>query len=263
MIRRITYILLIIAAIAVTQLLLGFAIQNNQQNVCGYIEVYVNQKCGNQFIDPKAIEKTIDDRMEGIVGKPIGQGTLLRIKQLVEGNPYVEKAAIYRGIEGNLHIEIKQHQPLIRVINNKNQSYYISRSGIMMPVSRSFTARVMVATGNIHAGYSQTINLTSNADVPDITTAEQQLRKLYQLATTIDKDPFWKSMIDQIYITSNDQFELTPMNGAHTIEFGNLEKMDEKFEKLKTFYKVGLNEVGWNYYNRINLKYDKQVVCSK
>ncbi len=261
--RRILYILLTIAVIAVTQLLLGFAIKHNQQNVCGNIKVYVDQKCGNRFIDPEDVERTIVDRMEGLVGQPIGQGTLIRIKQLVEGNPYVEKAAIYRSMEGDLHIEIKQHQPLIRVINSKNQSYYISRSGIMMPVSRSYAARVMVAIGNIHAGYSQTIDLTSDDDTPGITIGEQQLRSLFQLATTIDKNPFWKSMIDQIYVTSNGQYELTPMNGAHTIEFGNLERMHEKFEKLETFYKVGLSEVGWNYYNRINLKYEKQVVCSK
>jgi cell division protein FtsQ len=32
---------------------------------------------------------------------------------------------------------------------------------------------------------------------------------------------------------------------------------------LMTFYKEGLNKVGWNAYLTINLKYKNQIVCTK
>lgn len=263
MVRNIIHIILVGALLTSTLVLLGFATKNNQMVPCEKVVVYVDQQCGNKFIEPVDIEKTVKERMGDLVGKPLEQGSLNTVKQLVEGNPYVAKAAIYRTIEGDLHIRIRQHQPLIRVINNKNQSYYISQTGKLLPVSQKYSARVMVATGNIQAGYSPTVDLLSPADPETITAGKQQLRDLFQLAKTIHHDPFWKSMIDQIYITKLGQFELTPMNGAHTIEFGRLEAAEEKFQKLELFYKVGLREVGWNYYKRINLKYDKQIVCSK
>lgn len=263
MIRNIIHIILISVLLAATLLLLGFATKSNQLLPCEQVVVYVDQKCGNKFIEPSDIEKTVKERMGDRMDKPLEQGSLNTVKQLVEGNPYVSKAAIYRTIEGGLHIRIRQHEPLVRVINSKNQSYYISQTGRLLPVSRNYSARVMVATGNIKQGYSQTVDLLSPADPETITKSEQQLRDLFHLAKIIHTDPFWKSIIDQVYITANGQFELTPMNGAHTIEFGGLDEAEEKFKKLGLFYRVGLREVGWNYYSRINLKYDKQIVCSK
>lgn len=263
MIRTIIQLILTSALLTATLVLLGFATKNNQLAPCEKVVVYVDQQCGNKFIEPVDIEKIIKERIGDLLGKPIEQGSLNTAKQLVEGNPYVAKAAIYRSIEGDLHIRIRQHQPLIRVINNKNQSYYISLTGKLLPVSRNYSARVMVATGNIQPGYSQTVDLDSAIDPETITPGEQQLRDLFQLATIIDHNPFWKSMIDQIYITNNGQFELTPMNGAHTIDFGGLDSVEEKFAKLELFYKAGLREIGWYYYKRINLKYDNQIVCSK
>jgi cell division protein FtsQ len=263
MIRKIIHITLIVVLLASTMVLLGFATRNNQLATCDRVSIYIDQQYGNRFIEASDIETTINERIGDLVGKPLEHGSLNKIKQLVEGNPYVSRAAIYRSIEGDLHIRVKQQQPLIRIINNKNQSYYISQTGKLLPVSRKYSARVMVATGNIQAGYSQTTDLTKTDDPGSNTPGEQQLRDLFLLAKTIDQSPFWRSMIDQIYITHNRQFELTPMNGAHIIEFGGLEDMEEKFAKLKLFYYVGLREVGWNYYNRINLKYDRQVVCSK
>ncbi len=257
------HIVLISALLATTLVLLGFATKSNQLLPCETVVVYVDQRCGNKFIEPSDIEKNVRERIGDRLGKPLEQGSLNMVKQLVEGNPYVAKAAIYRTIDGDLHIRIRQHEPLVRVINNKNQSYYISQTGKLLPVSRNYSARVMVATGNIQQGYSQTVDLLSPADPETITKSEQQLRDLFQLSRIIHNDPFWKSLIDQMYITNNGQFELTPMNGAHTIEFGGLEEAEEKFQKLELFYRVGLHEVGWNYYTRINLKYDKQIVCSK
>ena len=40
-------------------------------------------------------------------------------------------------------------------------------------------------------------------------------------------------------------------------------RSQEKFEKLKTFYEKGLNQVGWNKYSRISLEFNNQIICTK
>jgi predicted dehydrogenase len=32
---------------------------------------------------------------------------------------------------------------------------------------------------------------------------------------------------------------------------------------LQEFYEKGLNKIGWNKYNRLNIEFDKQVICTK
>jgi cell division protein FtsQ len=50
---------------------------------------------------------------------------------------------------------------------------------------------------------------------------------------------------------------------VHTVEFGKARDMAEKFEKLRLFYINSLPAKGWHHYNRINLEYHNQVICSK
>jgi cell division protein FtsQ len=75
-----------------------------------------------------------------------------------------------------------------------------------------------------------------------------------------------RAQIGQIHREKNGDFLLIPQVGAHKIVFGtakNDKDVEDKFNKLIVFYKEGLPFEGWNKYNLINLKYDKQIVCSK
>ena len=64
-------------------------------------------------------------------------------------------------------------------------------------------------------------------------------------------------------MNGNGEFELIPRVGAQVIEFGKAVDMEEKFEKLWILYNEGFHNTGWNQYERINLKYKNQAVCTK
>jgi cell division protein FtsQ len=86
---------------------------------------------------------------------------------------------------------------------------------------------------------------------------------VYKLAEFITNDKFWNSQIEQIYVNNNYEFELIPRVGSHIIELGRAEDLNEKFENLKILYLRGFNNLGWNQYEKISLKYKNQVVCTK
>jgi cell division protein FtsQ len=262
MIRKILHIALYLAFPACAVLLLSFATENHQRS-CTHFEVRVDQSGDLAFLSPEQVEQMVIREFDTLTGQAIPRGKLPQIRQFLLSNPYVERAAVYLTLDGGLFIEVKQRAPMLRVINTRNQSFYIDHAGKLIPPSRNYTPRVMVATGHIRAEYSPGVDLNIPADPLAMPDSEKGLRELYELATSLCKDPFWHAFIDQVYVTPRGEFELIPKNGAHTIEFGRLGQVDEKLDKLLFFYRHGIGQVGWSYYNRINIKYNNQIVCSK
>ena len=99
--------------------------------------------------------------------------------------------------------------------------------------------------------------------ISDSIYADSLLTKLYKLAMFISRDKDLKNQIDQVYINDQQEFELIPRYGAQIILLGGIEDLGEKFSKLRLFYTRGLDKIGWNKYNIINIKFKNQVVCSK
>jgi cell division protein FtsQ len=163
-----------------------------------------------------------------------------------------------------LTIEIEQRLPVLRIINNYNQSFYIDYEGKLMPFSSKFTARVIVANGNISNLYykTKTLDLLTLKGVDSMKSCNM-INKLYTLAKFINKDKFWKSQIEQIYIEDNNDIEIIPKIGSQIILFGDIDRMTEKFRNLKVFYYEKINQTGWNKYKIINLKFKNQIVCTK
>jgi cell division protein FtsQ len=54
-----------------------------------------------------------------------------------------------------------------------------------------------------------------------------------------------------------------PLIGDQKIILGNARRLENKFDRLKTFYKKAMPYVGWQQYRSINLKFNGQVVCKR
>ncbi|HSV87828.1 MAG TPA: hypothetical protein VLH61_04240 [Bacteroidales bacterium] len=262
MIKRLIYTLLILIIISGTFVLMSFAVEKNSYHIIEQLKVYVVQEENLHFLSPEIVRTEVLNAYPDIVGKQLEKGDLHQIESIVSGIPFAERVHVFRQIDGNIQIKISQRQPLIRVINAHNRSFYIDRNGLMMPLSRYYTARVLVATGHIHADYSPLTDLLTPKPEEEISLNERRLRNLFVLASYIESNPFLNAFFDHIYVTQNGQFELTPKNGVHIVEFGGIENMEEKFRKLITFYQYGLTRTGWDQYSRISVKFSNQVVCS-
>ena len=77
----------------------------------------------------------------------------------------------------------------------------------------------------------------------------------------IENDAFWKAQIAHILIKKDGEIELYPQVTKQVVEFGMPEDFDGKFSKLLTFYKEILPKKGWNTYDRVNLKFENQIIC--
>jgi cell division protein FtsQ len=67
--------------------------------------------------------------------------------------------------------------------------------------------------------------------------------------------------VAQLDINSQGDIILYPQVTGQLVEFGTSENFEEKFRKLMVFYKEILPQKGWTRYERVNLKYEGQVIA--
>lgn len=91
--------------------------------------------------------------------------------------------------------------------------------------------------------------------------------KLINFVKYIENDDFWHSEVVQIVastMSSGDlRLELIPRTGNHTVLFGSVEDVEQKLNKLLSFYQNGLGNLGWDSFSTISVEYKNQVVCTK
>jgi len=175
-----------------------------------------------------------------------------RMERVLEGDPFVKNADVYIDQNNQVHIKIEQREPLLRVLDNHGNNYYLDAAGKKMPPSKNFAARVMVATGNV------------SAYTPEFRDKRKSnLKDLFALTQTLLADEFLKTFIQQIHINNAGEFILVPLIGDQKIVLGSAKKPEEKLNRLKIFYQQGMPYEGWRKYETINLKYSGQVVCKR
>ena len=90
---------------------------------------------------------------------------------------------------------------------------------------------------------------------------------LINFVTQIREHSFWGAEIVQFVADVTAMGDLTlrlvPRSGDFIIEFGGLDNSEEKLSKLQKFYDKGLSYIGWSEYKTIDVRYDKQVICTK
>ncbi|MFA7378984.1 MAG: cell division protein FtsQ [Bacteroidia bacterium] len=233
---------------------LGFVQKSQGRTLCLAIDISISPEAENFFIDRAAVVSilTNEGKEDNIVGEPVHKIDVAELEARLERNPFVYNAEVYANLNGQLKVDVYQRRPIVRIIRNDGTGYYIDNRGLKMPVSDSYTARVLVATGNIYEKYSEGDSLKS--------VVTQQL---FELATFLEKDEFWKAQMEQVLVNDKSELILIPKVGDHQIILGTTEGLEEKLNRLMLFYKEALTKTGWNQYGTINLKYTGQIVCTK
>jgi cell division protein FtsQ len=79
----------------------------------------------------------------------------------------------------------------------------------------------------------------------------------------INNNDFLQKNIIGIYRYQTNEYELITRVGNQIIEIGNTRELDQKIKNLEAFYKKALQDSLLDNYHRINVKFHKQVVCTK
>jgi cell division protein FtsQ len=219
--------------------------------VCKDVKIYIP---GNQyFIDKAEIDNILQMSSHTLVGRKMDNINMHNIENRLKANPFIEMAKVYADMDGIIWIEISQRQPVLRIMNQFDQDFYIDQHGLKMPLSENFTANVLAANGFIDEPFGGKVDTLRSALVKEI----------FKTSEFIRKDSLWSAQIAQIYINQNHEIELIPRVGNQRILLGDADSLEAKFHNLKVFYKQALPQVGWDAYKMINIKYANQVIGIK
>ncbi|HAD13636.1 MAG TPA: hypothetical protein DCF33_14515 [Saprospirales bacterium] len=197
----------------------------------------------------QALTKSFGNDLEN---SELGSLDVERMERVLEMDPFIKNADAYIDQNNQLHIVVEQREPLLRVLDNQGNNYYLDATGKKMPPSKNFAARVIVATGNVAPFTPEFREKRKNS-----------LKDLYNITQTLLADDFLKSFIQQIHVTNTSEFILVPLIGDQKIILGSARKLEDKLKRLKIFYQQGMPYEGWTKYETINLKYTGQVVCKR
>jgi cell division protein FtsQ len=205
------------------------------------------------FIERDEVDRILMQSAGTMVGTDLDEINIHKLENDLKANPFIEFAKVYADMTGIIHVQIRQREPVIRVVNMANLHFYIDANGNKIPLSDNYTAKVLVASGFIEEDFSGRVD----------TLKTQLLRDLYRTALYIKGDTLWDNQIEQLFVDLKGDIEMVPRVGNQKIILGSADSLQTKFRNLLVFYKKAIPKVGWDTYKTINLKYANQIVCEK
>ena len=199
-----------------------------------------NNKLGT--ITNENIEEMLNEEGLHPQGMVIDSVNCSNIENYIKSLTLIKECQVYKTNSKMVVVDIVCREPVLKVIDKSGTTYYVDIDGEKIADIKK-PLRLPVASGEI-----------------DDTMIDKELQRV---VAAIEKDPFWLAQIQQIYFNDKKEAIITPRLGDHIIELGSVRQIDEKLQNLKTFYINGLSTVGWNKYNKLNIKISNKVICTK
>ena len=218
--------------------LYGFAEKRNNARKLSHVEVQFIQ-FENLYVTEETVNKLLI--LNKITVTSVDKETLdlNRVEKVLDNHPMIENAEVFLTMDGILKTKISQRRPIGRILGNK--AYYVDRLGSKMPLSPYYTARVPILIG----------------------VAEKDINEVYPLLKYINEDQFLTKHITSITRLNKGLYQLEVRQMNFSLFFGKIERVGDKFNNFKAFYKKAMKDDLLNTYKMVDLQFGNQVVCTK
>lgn len=251
------------AIILLIVIVVGANIFVQNQNI-NNVEISIKYGKSDTIITSKEISASLLSNYGDFLNKQRKNVDEKGIEEFLLTNPYIESAEVYQTLKGNLSIEIKQREPIVKIYTQRGLEYYIDKLGKIIPIKNMETTDVVIANGNIDVN-GEVLN-KKQIDTIDIESKkgfEKTLSKIFYIAGKLSNDTILNYQIDQIYVPAKGDYELIPKIGNYIIKIGEPVDIGDQLIKLDYLYREGFSRCGWDNYKIVDLRYRNQVVCTK
>lgn len=253
------YIIIVIDIALAVYLVLAITAFNKPEQLvkkCTKVDINIADESTFGFLDAKEIKSILEKHGIYPLEQDLSSISPRRIEETLRKSPFVNTAQCCKTTDGHVLLSITQRSPVVRIKSNNGDDYYIDENGGILPNSK-YTSDLIIVTGYVSRPFAQ--------------------RYISIMANTIMQSELWSNQIVQINVLKNQGIELVPRVGDHVVFLGYLptsnsaKKRQEdvsayittKLDRLEKFYIHGLDSVGWNKYERIDLQYTNQIICKK
>ena len=210
----------------------------------------VGENTAALFIDEKEILQIIHE--QGVKeGQSIGELNLNILEKYLETIRWVKHVELFLDNAQVLQVKIEQRIPIARIFTASGNSFYIDKEGLQLPLKQLTVLRLPVFT-NFPSDQQ-------NLSKPD----SLLLNDILHFTKAVQNDSFFIAQTAQVNIAVNGDFELVPTVGDHLVLIGSVENIEDKLNRLYTFYKKVWVQSGLNAYQVIDCRFDNQIVALK
>lgn len=218
---------------------------------CTQIDLNIEDQFENKFIDIQDVRDLVSDYgKRAVVGGKLIHTSLKSVEEAVKNNNFVERVSVAKNHAGVLKINVSQVVPVARAFS-KDSSFYLTQSKGVVCLSNKYTSRVLLVRG-----------LGVDKYLLNVENESGNYEAYFSFFNYINEDDFLRAQVAEVFIADDGEISILPQITKQVIEFGEPEKIVDKFNRLKIFYKRILPEKGWNHYEKVNLKYNNQIICS-
>jgi cell division protein FtsQ len=222
-----------------------------EEKKCSSIQIeLVGENTAALFMDEKEILQIIHEQgvKEGVAISAVNLNALEKYLQTIR---WVKNVELFLDNTQNLQVKIEQRIPIARIFTASGNSFYIDKEGLRLPLKQLTVLRLPVFT-----------NFSSDQEKlakPD----SLLLSDILHFTKVVQTDSFFMAQIAQVNIAANGDFELVPTVGDHLVLIGSVENIEDKLNRLYTFYKKVWIQSGVNAYQVIDCRFDNQIVALK
>lgn len=210
---------------------------------------FVNSTGIQSFLSEETLNQILSKAFAGdLKNIPISKLNIENIEATLQASPWIQNAEVYIDNKRQMKVEITERKPVARIFANDGKSYLLDSAAALMPAELTLPKLIPVFTNMPYLGKDEMSRKIGSA--------------IAYLGSIITADSFWNAQITQIEVLPNGQFEMATLLGKHKVIFGDTTFAKEKFNNLFVFYSKGLTKLGWNRYEKVDVRYKGQVVAS-
>ena len=239
--RLIQNSILVVLAVALTAGIL-WARGKSEGELCTKVIVEVINADSTSFVTPQGILSDLQSKGIKLEGKRMEDIDASKVENALTMSPYLEDADIVKCQDGKLLIRVSQLLPVLRVFDGES-SYYVNRAGKRMDANIYYHSDVPVVRGHFTKQFPPT--------------------RLLPLIDYVENDTLLRSLVTMYCFNDTNNIIIVPEFSGHVVNIGNASGFENKFAKLKLFYREVMPKKGWNAYDTISVKWDHQIVATR
>ena len=109
----------------------------SNDRICKKVEIMIKDSEHLRFINEEDISRFLDEKKLNPKGVNMQSVDIENIEKTLKKHSCIKSAECYKTHSGTLYIEIKQREPVLRIMNN-GKDFYIDKDRKMMDISTNF-----------------------------------------------------------------------------------------------------------------------------
>ncbi len=212
------------------------------QELCQGLEgdkVVVNDRLHTGFVTSEELTAEVLPLLGNITSRRVSDIDLDSLQLYLISLDKIESAEVMRLTDGRIRVIVEPMLPVARIWPAKGRSYYVNREG----------KRILASSR-----YRQ--------DVPQI-SGYFSPTAILPLLDFLKQDADANNFITMISAADTTNIILIPAVRGHVINIGTATDLPDKFRRLRRFYAEVMPVKGWEHYDTISLKWNRQVVATR